>query len=174
VTRGTNLGGSGRKGLTGAGGSMTAQTERWGATAMEQRRSRGHQQGGRGSSRCQCGAWGGVGRFRGGPGQRFTVAQRRQAWQHYGDNRRRRRKGLLQGGAPFIAAGGGWQRVATGGGGGVKPGVVERRQPQLDNGAGKRAPHGFIFFQTNLEIEIGCLTLIHKFPIFACSYIGVL
>jgi hypothetical protein len=39
------------------------------------RSSRGCRLGGRGSSRCWCGARGGVGEFRGGPGQRFTVAQ---------------------------------------------------------------------------------------------------
>jgi hypothetical protein len=152
VTRGTNLGGSGRKGLTGAGGSMTAQTERWGATAMEQRRSRGHQQGGRGSSRCQCGAWGGVGRIRGGPGQRFTVAQRRQAWQHYGDNRRRRRKGLLQGGAPFIAAGGGWQRVATGGrGGGGETGGGRAAATAVGQWGWQAGPTRFRFFPNKLR-----------------------
>jgi hypothetical protein len=42
------------------------------------RSSRGHRQGGRGSSRCRCRAQGSVGRFGGGPGQHFTAAQRRQ------------------------------------------------------------------------------------------------
>jgi hypothetical protein len=58
VTRGTDLGSSGRKGLTGAGGSMVAQTEQQGATVVEQRSSRGRWQGGRGCSRHRCGVWG--------------------------------------------------------------------------------------------------------------------
>jgi hypothetical protein len=49
VTRGTDLGGSGRKGLTRVGGSTVAQTKRRGAMVVEQS-SRGCQQGGRGSS----------------------------------------------------------------------------------------------------------------------------
>jgi hypothetical protein len=50
VTRWTDLGGSGRKGLTRAEGSMVAQTELRGVTVVEQRSSRGCRHGGRGSS----------------------------------------------------------------------------------------------------------------------------
>jgi hypothetical protein len=77
--RGTDLGGSGRKGLTGAGGSTATQTEQWGVTVVEQRSSRGHRQGGRGSSQCRCGAWGTHGVFGEGPEWRSMVAQRCQA-----------------------------------------------------------------------------------------------
>jgi hypothetical protein len=80
-------------GLTGAGGSTAAQTERQGATVVEQRSSRGRQQGGRGSSRRRCS----VRSFGGGPGRRFMMAQRWQAQRHSGGNRRRWRKGLLHG-----------------------------------------------------------------------------
>jgi hypothetical protein len=62
------LGGSGRKGLSGAGGSMAAQTVRRGATVVVQRSSQGHRQGGRGSSRRRCGARCSVGWFGGGQG----------------------------------------------------------------------------------------------------------
>jgi hypothetical protein len=75
VTRGTDLRGSGRKGLTGAGGSTAAQIGRRGAMVVEQRSSRGHRQGGRGSSQRRCEAWGGVREFGGGPRRRFTVTQ---------------------------------------------------------------------------------------------------
>jgi hypothetical protein len=75
VTRGTDLGGSGRKGLTGVGGSMVARTEQRRATVVEQRSRRGRRQGGRGSSRHRCEARGGVREFGGGPGWRFVVAQ---------------------------------------------------------------------------------------------------
>jgi hypothetical protein len=39
VTRGTDLGGSGRKGLTGEGGSTAAQTKWRGVTVVAQRSS---------------------------------------------------------------------------------------------------------------------------------------
>jgi hypothetical protein len=55
VTRGTDLGGSRRKGLTGAGGSTLAHIKRQGATARGSR-----------SSRRQCRAWGVDGVFREG------------------------------------------------------------------------------------------------------------
>jgi hypothetical protein len=75
VTHGIDLGGSGRKEITGVGGSTAVQTERRGATVVEQRSSRGGQQGGRGSSRRRCRARGGVPEFGGGPGRRFAVVQ---------------------------------------------------------------------------------------------------
>jgi hypothetical protein len=58
VTRGTDLGDSGKKGLTGVGGSTSVQTERRGVTVVEQRSSPGCWQGGRGSSQHWCGARG--------------------------------------------------------------------------------------------------------------------
>jgi hypothetical protein len=109
--RGTDLGGSGRKGLTGAGGSTATQTEQRGVTVVEQRSSRGHRQGGRGSSQCRCGAWGTHGVFGEGPEWRSMVAQRCQArWRSCVEAEEE--KGSLHGGGgtPFTAGGGGWQR----------------------------------------------------------------
>jgi hypothetical protein len=48
VTHGIDLEGPGKKGLTGAGGSMVVQTERRGAIVVARRSSRGHLHGGRG------------------------------------------------------------------------------------------------------------------------------
>jgi hypothetical protein len=60
-------------------GSTAAQTERRGATVVEQRSSRGRRQGGRGSSRRRCEAWDADRVFREGPEWRSAMAQRRQA-----------------------------------------------------------------------------------------------
>jgi hypothetical protein len=60
VTPGIGFGGSGRKGLTRAGGSTVAQSEQRGAVVGARRGSWGRRQGGRGGSRCWCGSWGGV------------------------------------------------------------------------------------------------------------------
>jgi hypothetical protein len=59
-------GGSGEKGLPGAGDSTVAQTKRRGVTVVEQRSSQGCRQGGRGSSRRQGRAWDADGVFREG------------------------------------------------------------------------------------------------------------
>jgi hypothetical protein len=139
VTRGTFLGGSGRKGLTRAGGSMVAQTEWRGVTMVAQRTSQGR----------WCGARGGVGRFGGGLGQRFAAAQRWQAQrQQVEEEERVAPRGRGRGGAPFIATGGGWQMAAR---------VAVRRRRCLDRVADERGPHYFIFsqiIQTGSNIEM--------------------
>jgi hypothetical protein len=122
VTRGSDLGGSGRKGLTGAGGATMAQTKRRGATVVAQRSSRGHRQGGRGSSRRRCRAWGGDGWFGEGPEQRSIVAPRCQAqWCSCSEVAEVEERGCSTGrGAPFIAVRSSWQWRSE-----LRPGAVE-------------------------------------------------
>jgi hypothetical protein len=103
VTRGTDLGGLRRKGFTGVGGSTAVQTERRGATVVEQRSTRGRRQGGRGRSRRRCGARGGVRGVRRGTevavcGGSTTAAQRRS-----GGEGAEEEKSCSSGGARFIA-----------------------------------------------------------------------
>jgi hypothetical protein len=189
VTRGTDLRGSGRKGLTRAGGSTAAQIGRRGAMVVEQRSSRGHRQGGRGSSQRRCGAWGGVREFGGGSRRRFTVTQRRRSLGEGAEEE----KGLFRGRRAFIAGGGGWQRRRelrverwrSRGHGKAAAAAVEMssawsggRRP--DRETDEWASRGFEFFSnlskigSTLKIQNGCLILLQKFPIFACGSLGIL
>jgi hypothetical protein len=81
-----------------------------GCTQVSGRRSgQGCWQGGRGSSQRRCGARGGVGEFRGGPGRRFAVTQRWQARWCSGDEGAEEEKGSLHGGCSFYSR---WRRLA--------------------------------------------------------------
>jgi hypothetical protein len=101
VSPGTDLEGSGRKRLTGVGGSMAVQTERQGATVVERRSSRGCRQGGRGNSRHRCQTWGADGVFRKWPEWWSMVAQQWQAQQCSGGKRVEEEEGTPQGSAPL-------------------------------------------------------------------------
>jgi hypothetical protein len=164
-------------GLTGAGGSTVAQTERRGATAVEQRSSRWRRQGGRGSSQRRCGARGGVEEFRGGPGRRFTVAQRRRHDITVAAKGWRRKRATHREGCSFYSH---RRRLANGGvrlsaaWAAAKPWAVEWRRPRSERGRhgrrrcsdrvpDERGPRGFVFSQiiqtgSNLKIENRCLS----------------
>jgi hypothetical protein len=155
----TGLAAEERGGLTRARGSIASQTERQGLMVVEQRSSRGRWKGGQGNSWHRCGAQSGVGRFGGGPGRRFTAAERWQARQRSGGNRRRRGKGLLHGeGCSFYTH---RRRLAKGG-------VSYGRGRQSGGGHGLNAVgtggtvviSGVTQTGSNLKIENGCLTLL--------------
>jgi hypothetical protein len=189
VTCGTDVRGSGRKGLTGAGRSTVAQTEWRGATVVARRGSRGHRQGGRGSSRCRCG-----GSERGqSDGPRWL-----NDGQHGGtvaaeeEERGCSTGGGVVGGAPFIATRGSWQWRRE-----LRPGAAMKlwvwqsgcRYGPKAAGAGKRrcsdraadewAQAVSDFFNLSKtgwtsKNQNGYLTLLQKFRIFACSLGGIL
>jgi hypothetical protein len=116
-------------GLTGAGGggSTAVQIERWGATVVEQRSSRGHRQGGRGSSRRQCRARAVSGSSEGdrGDGSRWLKDGSMTAqWRRRGGGGKR----VVQGGCSFYSR---WKRERHGGGG-EPVSTAKWQRPQLE------------------------------------------
>jgi hypothetical protein len=116
---------------------MVAWFDQRGTAVVERRSSRGHRQGGLGSSQRQCGAQGGDGEFRGGPGRHFPVAQR---WRHDGAMAAMGGRGgkgcSTRGeGAPFNGRTRRWPRVTeTVGGSGRRSRGQTRRQPRSEHG----------------------------------------
>jgi hypothetical protein len=116
-----------------SGLSMVARFGHQGIVAVKRRSSRGHRQGGPGSSRRRCGAQGGDRKFGGGPGRCFTTAQQ---WRHDGA------VAAIGGGGKGCSTGGGLLlKAARGGGRGRRPRWAGAADEAVGGEGGGRGPN---------------------------------